>query len=451
MKSTKITALLLTLTLIFGAVTPAAAAPSAPERFYREEAVYAKLTASGGTREIYAVNTLHIPSAGIYEDYGIYTDVRNLTDFGEIARSVGGVSFRADAGAFYYQGTLPPGTLLPWKIAVGYTLNGAETAPETLGGEAGSLAIHITVSPRDGSRFAEYYLLRVTVTLDSERCADISAPQASAASAGTNRILTFTVLPGAEGAFDIAANVSHFEMAGIEFAAVPYTMDIEFPDLSPLTERLAPLTDAAAQLNRAGRELKTGASSLASGSYELTDGADSFGRVFESVAAKGAQLNAGADSLAAMLEPLLPSLPAEQSAAILESLAHFKSGLFDYTDGIDSLSKSYSGISSGISGLAGGLRRLGAVAGKISAGLSALDESAGKIPGELETQIDEIKSAYTVGSFAPVSFVSDKNTDTTAVQFAMITDKIEKPVLTAPTEPEARSLAFWDRLINLFK
>mgnify|MGYP000461811150 CR=1 FL=1 len=66
-------------------------------------------------------------------------------------------------------------TALPWLVKLTYTLDGAEIAPEELGGKSGALTIRLQVSrnPDCTGDFFDQYALQVTMTLDTDRAQNI--------------------------------------------------------------------------------------------------------------------------------------------------------------------------------------------------------------------------------------------------------------------------------------
>ena len=80
-------------------------------------------------------------------------------------------------GKLYYEGTMDTATALPWLVKLTYTLDGAEIAPEELGGKSGALAIRLQVSrnPDCTGDFFDQYALQVTMTLDTDRAQNIVA------------------------------------------------------------------------------------------------------------------------------------------------------------------------------------------------------------------------------------------------------------------------------------
>ena len=137
-------ALVLAGCLLAGAALPALAASA------KEEVIYANLDASGTVTGVYAVNSFAVQAGDTVTDHGSYTAVRNMTTTDPLEHS---------------------------GVKLTYTLDGAEIAPEELGGKSGALAIRLQVSrnPDCTGDFFDQYALQVTMTLDTDRAQNIVA------------------------------------------------------------------------------------------------------------------------------------------------------------------------------------------------------------------------------------------------------------------------------------
>ena len=97
------------------------------------------------------------------------------------------------------------------------------------------------------------------------------APDATVANVGSNKQLTYTILPGKGADIEITAEVSEFEMDGISINGIPLNLNIEVDD-EELMEQITELLDAISQL-----DLQDGAQSdLKSGVNDLKDEPSSF-------------------------------------------------------------------------------------------------------------------------------------------------------------------------------
>lgn len=69
---------------------------------------------------------------------------------------------------------------------------------------------------------------------------------------------------------------------------------------------------------------------------------------------------------------------------------------------------------------------------------------------DIENKIEEMIGNLSGSNDKVISFVSDKNTSVSAVQFVLKTDSIKLPVVKADAEIKEIKLSFWQRLLRLF-
>ena len=242
-----------------------------------EEVIYARFDASGDPQDAYAVVALTLTEEGTYTHYGRYTAVSNLTDTSPIEYTSGVVTLTAPAGRYYYQGTLRRAKM-PWDVEITYTLNGQEISPDELGGRSGELevSIHTTANSGFDAYFTENYMLQISVTLDAARCENITTRNGTVASAGSDKTITFVVLPDTEGDVSFSADVSNFEMSGFTIAAVPYSIEsmMDMSQLDTVTSGISQLTGAISQLTSGAASINEGAGTLNENSAALTDASD---------------------------------------------------------------------------------------------------------------------------------------------------------------------------------
>ena len=240
----------------------------------KEEVIYANLATDGSLQSLYVVNSYDLEEETAITDYGEYTQVKNLTTTQPLSVEEGAVSFTAPAGKFYYQGALA-GREIPWLVEVTYRLDGQPISGEELAGASGHLEMTLDLrqNPNADPRYREDFSLQTTISLDSERCRNIQAPQATVANAGGNKQLSYILLAGDEGHFSIAADVTNFEMDGIQINAIPLTLTIDDPDTSEIKDRIYDLQDGARQLDDGAQTLRDGVGQLQEGSADLEEGA----------------------------------------------------------------------------------------------------------------------------------------------------------------------------------
>ncbi|MCL1873851.1 MAG: hypothetical protein FWF85_07025 [Clostridiales bacterium] len=336
----------------------------------KTEVVYARLGENGDVRDIYVVNDFSLLSGGILTDYGNYTSLLNLTDLQPIDLTQGMITVPVSSESFYYQGYLAAHDL-PWLYDIEYSLNGTVIRPSSLAGKSGELEIRLKSSPNRMIKdtFYHNYMQQITITLDNDKCADIKAEGATAASAGKNRILVFTVLAKQDADIIVRAKVADFEMAGIEITAMPLSLNIEMPDLDDMLDDFTLLTDAVSDLNDGAAKLKEGTAEMASGSRELKSGSADFKGGLAGLSASSGQISSASGQIRNALAEIASSLNGTDLNAIggatdLAGLAMLPEALGQLADGLDQV--------------AAGMRQLNEGYGQAYA---AIDRAIGAIPG----------------------------------------------------------------------
>lgn len=268
-------ALVLAGCLLAGAALPALAASA------KEEVIYANLDASGTVTGVYAVNSFAVQAGDTVTDHGSYTAVRNMTTTDPLEHSGDTVTAAvAEDGKLYYEGTMDTATALPWLVKLTYTLDGAEIAPEELGGKSGALAIRLQVgrNPDCTGDFFDQYALQVTMTLDTDRAQNIVADGATMANVGSNKQLSYILLPGSDSDVTVTADVTDFAMNAISLNGVKLrlNLDLDGDDLTGMLDRLqsgsVQLDDGANALADGIAQVQAGLDTLNGKSGELTGG-----------------------------------------------------------------------------------------------------------------------------------------------------------------------------------
>lgn len=320
---------------------PAAAASEA--EFTAEEVIYAKLDASGTPQAGYAVVALNVTGAGTATYYGDFSSVVNLGDTTPIEYADGVVKKEAEAGRWYWEGTLTE-VELPWNIEISYSLDGKEVSPDELGGASGELEISIVTSKNEAvsGGFYDNYLLQFTITLDASLCENVSVTGGTAANAGGSKTVSLMILPGTDGNVGLTADVHDFTMEGMTIAAVPYDVADSLGDMSELTDGLDQLVDAISQLS-------DGASQLSSGASQLRSGASQYGSGLNQLSEGSAQLNAASDQIAAGLAQIgaMGGQTPDGGSVSLSALAQLPSALRQLKSALDQISSGIGQISEG--------------------------------------------------------------------------------------------------------
>ncbi|MDR1569741.1 MAG: hypothetical protein LBS72_04550, partial [Oscillospiraceae bacterium] len=297
----------------------------------KEEIVYGSLTADGEPQAVYIVNYLHLDEAGVFTDYGSYSNVLNLTDGQMLSAANGEVSGTIEAGnEFIYQGKSESNEL-PWLFVIRYELDGIAVAPAQLAGNSGRIVIRAG-AVRNFAVASEYYencALQASLTLDRERFRNVEANGATLANAGGNIQVTCASLPGSPMYFTVTADVTDFEMDSATIAALPTSMRISPPDTSEWQAQLTQLTDAIASLSQGMANLSSGAQDLSGGASALGVGYASLQSGLDALSAQSSALISGAEQIGGALSSLTAALTssAEGAAAGLAQLEPLLSGM----------------------------------------------------------------------------------------------------------------------------
>lgn len=358
-KNTKFTAALLAAVMACSLTVPAFAAEAASEK---EEVLYIITDAAGNVTSVNAVNIFR---GGDVVDFGNYSDVKMLTSTESITQSGDKITFHTDDRKVYYQGIIENAEI-PWNISVRYYLDGKEYSASETAGQSGKLEIRLFISKNEKCKgdFFENYALQASVTLDTERCENIAAPDATMANVGSDKQITYTVLPGKGLESSITADVSEFEMDAISINGIKLNLNVEIDD-AELMDQVSELMDATKKLNEGSGELnsnsetlKTGSSSLDSGLSSvhsgvadldngiatLKKGISSAQAALDTLNGKSYDLINGSAQIKSALETIQTNLSsvsvsADQLAELTGASSAIKQGISDLYDGAYALSQ----------------------------------------------------------------------------------------------------------------
>ncbi|MGN0151123.1 MAG: hypothetical protein ACI39Q_01505 [Wujia sp.] len=237
----------------------------------KEEVVYINLNADGSVKEVNVVNIFELDENGKIIDYGEYENLRNMTTTDEINYEDNRITIDAQAGKLYYEGKLKE-NVIPWVFSIKYYMDGKEYSADDIAGMSGKLEIKMTVRQNKNcnSSFFEGNALQTTFVLDTNIASDIVADGATVANVGSDKQLTYTILPNNEKDIYISANVRNFEMDGIAVNGVRMNLDIDI-DEGTLQEKIDEVTGAVKDLDEGADKLNDGAGSLHDATGELND------------------------------------------------------------------------------------------------------------------------------------------------------------------------------------
>ena len=376
----------------------------------KDEVVYARLSVDGEVKSVHVVNHFTLDGGGSFTDFGNYSSAVNLTDLYPISIADGEVLLETDSEDFFYQGNLADCNL-PWIYSIEYILDGTDILPDDLAGCSGELEIRIasTKNREIDDVFYDNYMQQITVTLNIYSCKNIAANGATAANLGKNRMLVFTVMPGSDAEIKINAEVTDFEMAGIEIAAMPFSMDFELPDIDGMLADFDKLSEGIAELDVGAGELKEGAGALNDGTEELKagsrdihDGLSELGDGVKKLEEGASELNDGARGLmngSADFGGGLLQLD-KNSAQLTEASGQIRDALAQIADSLQTAAiSSKDSALADLAALPAGLGRLADGLNQILDGMDKLKDGYGKayealdeaISGISDYELDEVK------------------------------------------------------------
>ena len=267
-----LTMALASLLVFNSAISAFAAETSGAAPSEKEEIIYITLDASGNLKNTYVVNSF---SGGNITDYGDYASVKMLNTSDPIEQNGDTITFSTSASKAYYQGELTDAEI-PWNISMRYYLDGEEYSADEIAGKSGEVEIlfQITENTACSGAFFDDYALQASFTLDTEQCSNITAPDATIANVGSDKQLTYTVLPGEGIDTAITADVTDFEMSAVSINGIHLNLNVEIDD-TELKDKVSELIDAVEQLDDGAIELSDGSEKMLDGSIELKDGASS--------------------------------------------------------------------------------------------------------------------------------------------------------------------------------
>ena len=338
MNKKKIISVLLISLLLINSNSALALAEDASEK---EEIVYVNLNDDGTVKDITVVNSFETGSNQTIVDYGDYSSVRNMTSEDLITYESDKISINTTSDKTYYEGKLNS-TSIPWKIDIKYVLDGRSVTSGELAGSSGHLKIKLDISKNDAfeGNFYEGYALQVSLSLDSYKCFNITSDGATIANVGSDKQLSYIILPNKGKDITIETDVVDFEYDGISINGVKLNLNIEV-DSSELDDKVNEITDAVSKLDDGASDLKDGTKKLYDGALSLYDGANQVSSGANTLYAglnelsnSSSSINSGVQQVAdAILKTVNTSLKAEGFEEI--TWDNFDSKLKDYMNVTD--------------------------------------------------------------------------------------------------------------------
>lgn len=280
-KSIKITlAIVMTLVMIIGTIPMSAFASQ--ENTNKEEVVYASINSDGSVKEINVVNIFDLDKDGKILDYGEYKQLRNMTTTDKINSDGNQITVDAKKGKLYYEGKLKSDEL-PWLIKIKYFIDGVEYSPKAIAGKSGKLEIKMSIkqNKKCDKSFFEGYALQATFVLDTDIADNIKADGATVANVGSDKQMTYTILPNNEKDISISADVKNFEMDAVAINAVRMNLDVDADNkkiqekIDEVIDATKELDDGAGKVNDASDEIHKATGKLSAASKEMQNGVNS--------------------------------------------------------------------------------------------------------------------------------------------------------------------------------
>ena len=192
------------------------------------------------------------------------------------------------------------------------------------------------------------------------------------------------------------------------------------------------LKSSSSALNQGAEEVSGGITRLNTGISALAKGARQLDAGIEELEEKGTDIQTGSSSLT------------EGTQALLE-------GLTQLQEGVNVLSSGASVFETGISSLAEGAQALDEGAGEMKEGTGEFKTETADIDTEIENKVEKMVQEFSGEDYVPVSFVSEKNTNVEAVQFAFQTDPIQIEEEESREEAPEETTGFWEKIRGLFE
>lgn len=316
--------------------------------------------ADGSVNGVYAVN---IFGSGDITDHGSYDSVKMLNTNDKITQGGDKISFSTNAEKAYMQGTLK-GAEIPWDISIKYFLDGKEYTPNDIAGKSGKLEIKLKISKNENckSDFYENYALQASFALDTELCSNIKADGATTANVGSDKQISYTILPNKGIDTSITADVKDFEMDAVSINGVKLNLDI-YIDSSEISDEVAELNDGVTKIDDGvnsvsdgSDKLKDGGAKLSKGSSQLSDGAKTLDNGITKLSSGVSSMQSGLKELSSQSSTLTKG-----SAQMKSALAQLQSALNTVsadTENLKKLTTASSEIKTAVSELTSGAQQL---------------------------------------------------------------------------------------------
>ncbi|MBR0410920.1 MAG: hypothetical protein IJI25_07960 [Eubacterium sp.] len=406
---TRLTAFLLSGSMIISNVVPVAAASKKKDNKDKVETVYVNANAEGDTDKITVSEQLKSHGEGSIEDYSTLKNIKNVKGDEEFTRNADcSITWSGTGEDIFYQGESD--AALPVSVKVTYFLDGKKISPEKLAGKSGKVKIRfdytnntsntVKVNKKDVSVQTPFTIVSAMI-LPSENFSNVEVENGRVVNDGDRNIVIGMAMPGLRKSLklddyeklsdvdipdhvEVTADATDFELSMTATMATTGTIN-EFDldgldDLDDLKKDMDKLTDASSELIEGSGKLLDGLNTLDSsmktytkGVSKADEGAGQLRDGLKKVAGKKAEFEKGAEDLTKGLSTLK------------NGTKTLKKGVNDYTSGASTLEKGIENAASGSSALKSG-------AGSLSKGLKDYTDGAEQIQQGVHKINSEVSS-----------------------------------------------------------
>ncbi len=435
----KITALLAVFILLFS--FSAMAQASEIKDITKDETVYINLDSNGSVKEILVVNHIDTPTAGTYIDYGNYSSIDNIT--GKEVPEVEGDKITWELPAyedgFYYIGTLKDGEL-PWNFSISYFLDNKKVEAADLGGVDGKVKILITAAANSKAEeyFKNNFAMQLSLTLDTDICKNINAPDATMVLAGKSMTISYTALPGSDINATVSFDAKDLTLSGLSVIFSPFSMD-SYGSLDQIDDSvntmlkamdalisgtkqlqngMTDLSDGVEDLNTGSAALASGSDAIDSGMRQYADGLNTFSGYISSFAAEMTNSLNALEDAGNQLEKAKTAL-SQSSKKIETAIAGLEETSSSYSDQIEQLENGLKSLSEGLTSLNNNMTQLTELNDNLCANLTAITNNYKDLANSYSTNTDNLKAIISDENAALAqSIINDPNESENAKNLA---------------------------------
>jgi X-X-X-Leu-X-X-Gly heptad repeat protein len=442
----------------------------------KDETIYLEASSSGAVTDMVVVSRLADVETGLYVDKGAFRTAENLSGTASILIGDDAllVPVLADAEEHYYRATLENGYEPPFLISLEYLLDGTVSEPSAAGGSEHAIHLEVTSNPDAADGFRDVFLCMVQISIASTGIDTPTADGGLVILSGGDYVVTFTVLPGKNGTFEVLWSGDAFGIDAIQATYTRFTSAFLGDSLSGFADQIPTLTagftqladgtgalrDGLSQLATATHALSAGAADLSSGLVLVASGLEDAADAAEETASSLALLSGAASALeqgesdiadayanlllvVADVQATFSALHSDDVAlltklatlagtasAIDDALSQHLAGMSDFSDNVAALAAGYAAFASGLRSLADAATGLASGSEDVSTGLASLDEALALLPDQIAAMnaalvllsdgftgsADELAFLF-ADSGASVSFTSADNPAPRSVQF----------------------------------